>query len=329
MKRISEVLSDNVKLICAIICCCSVLFLVSCKKEEPKNPYLDIVQPVPSQNPDADDLPVGGFAWLHAKVFAPTCANSGCHDGTFEPEFRSMASAYNSLVNHPVIANDPGNTFQYRVVPGNANASFLHKRLTSFVPNTSGIMPLETNGTDWPQNGTYYKEKIAEWINAGAPDIYGNPAPSSTVNTPPVVYGLAVFPQNNTTSPYTRDPNNPFGVGAIMVPAANVDLWILPYDDNAGLNQFASITIKTSTSATDFSSAVSFPFQLSTPITALDFGNNPNSFYYKATMDLSGYAPGTYYLRIYLNDGVQPSLTEIPDNSVNPFWYLVYSIKVI
>lgn len=312
----------------AFFCALVVMFQTACKKDEPHNPYLDIVQPQPQQNPDADDLPVGSFAWLHAKVFAPTCANSGCHDGTFEPEFRTMASAYNSLVNHPVIANDPTNSFEYRVVPGDAESSFLHERLYTFVPNTSGIMPLETNGTDWPENGILYKQKITEWINAGAPDIYGNPAPSSEVNAPPLIYGFGVFPQNNTTQPYLREVDSPYGIGAIEVPAAPVDVWILPYDDNAGFNLFNSITLKTSTSATNFSSQASVPFVLSGPISALDFGNNINPFYYKATLDLSSYAPGTYYLRLYLNDGVQPSLTEVPNNNSNAFWYLIYSIKV-
>lgn len=315
----------------AIIRLCVLVLILfgACKREEPANPYLDFVQPVPNENPDADDLPEGGFAWLHAKVFAPTCANSGCHDGTFEPEFRTMASAYNSLVNHPVIANNPQGSFEYRVVPGNADASFLHERLFTFVPNTSGIMPLETNGTDWPQNGAYYKQKIREWINAGAPDIYGNPAPSAEVNTPPVVYGLAIFPQNNTTNPYTREVDSPYGIGAIEVPAGTVDVWILPFDDNAGINQFSSITLKTSQSATEFNAISSAPFALQTPINALDFGNNPNPFYYKAALDLSGYLPGTYYLRVYLNDGVQSSLTEVPNDNSAPFWYLVFSIKIV
>jgi len=312
-----------------LLCLIVTVFQSACKKDELTNPYLSIVQPVPNDNPDADDLPIGNFAWLHAKVFSPTCANSGCHDGTFEPEFRTIASAYNSLVNHPVIANDQLGSFEHRVVPGNADASFLHERLYTFVPNTSGIMPLETNGTDWPQNGTLYKQKITEWINAGAPDIYGNPAPSSEINSPPVVYGLAIFPQNNTTNPYPREVDSPYGIGAIEVASSIVDVWILPFDDNAGINQFNSITLKTSSSATNFNSPSSVPFLLSTPISALDFGNNANPFYYKASLDLSSYMPGTYYLRVYLNDGVQSTLTELPNNSSTPFWYLIYSIKIL
>lgn len=40
---------------------------------------------------------------LHAGLFKPTCANSGCHDGNFEPDFRTVESSYYSLVQQPVI----------------------------------------------------------------------------------------------------------------------------------------------------------------------------------------------------------------------------------
>jgi hypothetical protein len=186
----------------------------ACKKGGPENPYEDIVRPALTQNPGADQLPEGSFAWLHAKVFKPTCANSGCHDGTFEPEFRTIASSYNSLVNQPVIANNPANSFVHRVVPGNVSSSWLHERMTTFVENTSGIMPLTTEPTsDWDANKEMYISKIVQWINDGAKDMFGNPAPPADANMPPQLYGLAVFPHNNTTSPYPRDENNPFGLG--------------------------------------------------------------------------------------------------------------------
>ena len=91
-----------------------LLVFAACKKEE--NPFEQLEHSSP--NPPSEALPQDNFAWLHQRVFRPVCANSGCHDGTFEPEFRSVGSAYNSLVYAPVIANDPGNSFTYRVLPG-------------------------------------------------------------------------------------------------------------------------------------------------------------------------------------------------------------------
>jgi hypothetical protein len=302
----------------------------SCKRETPLNPYDAIVRPVDNDNPDVDDLPMGSFAWLHGKIFRPTCANSGCHDGTFEPEFRTIASAYHSLVQHPVIANDPDGTYEYRVVPGNANLSFLHARLTSFVPNTSGQMPLDYEpDSDWPANSTLYIQKITEWINTGAKDLYGNPAPPADINAAPLVYGIAVFPVGNTTTPYPRETNSPLGIGSIMVPPGLVDVWIFTFDDNAQTTGFTSIALKASDELAGFGDAPSVPFVLSAPINALLIDNSPSPFYYKATLDLSAAQPGeVWFLRNYIDDGVQTQLTEIPNSASAYFWYLLFSLKI-
>jgi hypothetical protein len=139
-------------------------------------------------------MPEGSFAWLHAKVFRPTCANSGCHDGTFEPEFRSVGSAYNSIVNHPCISNTPDYAYRHRVVPGNADSSFMLLRMVEDVVNTSGIMPAAIDpDSDWEENQDYYIEKIRQWINSGAKDMYGNPAPAAEANMPPLCMGLLFF----------------------------------------------------------------------------------------------------------------------------------------
>lgn len=311
---------------------CTVMFFASCKKTEIKNPYSEVVPVVINDNPDADDLPEGSFAWLHAKVFKPTCANSGCHDGTFEPEFRSMSSAYNSLVNHTVIANTPGLDFVYRVKPGNANESFLHERLTTSVPFSSGMMPLITEpNSDWPANSSFYISKITEWIDGGAKDIYGNIAPSATANMPPIIYGLVVFPHDNTTTPYPREENPQYGIGAIEVPSDLVDVWIYPYDDNAYPNLFQGITLMTSPSSLDFSNATQATFSVSGPISAMPFGDGaPALFYYKTTIDLSSATPGDfYYLRSFLDDGNQSGLTEIPNDDSSPIWFLIFSLKIV
>jgi hypothetical protein len=305
--------------------------LGACKKDTPKNPYDDIETGVNNDNPDPDQYPEGSFAWLHGKIFSPTCANSGCHDGTFEPDFRTISSSYYSLVNHPVVANDEAGSFSQRVVPGNISASFLHERLTVEIPNTSGMMPLAAeDDPSWNANSAFYIQKINDWIAAGAPDMAGNAAPAAGVNSPPLVYGMAIFPVGNTTNPYPRETDSPYGIGAIVVPNTMVDVWIFPFDDNALLNDFEAASLKVSASLSDFSNAISGTFQeQSTPITALDFGNNPNTFYYKATINLSSFESGSLcYVRNYLDDGVQPTLTEVPNNASNPFWYLLFSLRI-
>jgi hypothetical protein len=308
-----------------------VVSAASCKKDEPANPYADLVRTVDNDNPTADNLPEGSFAWLHAKIFKPNCANSGCHDGTFEPEFRTLSSSYNSLVNHSVIANNPQNSFEYRVVPGNAGASWLHERLTVDVENTTGIMPAVVDVTsDWDQYSALYIEKVTAWINDGAKDIFGNNAPPLGSNAPPLVYGLVVFPSGNTTTPYPREEDSQYGIGSILVPATTVDIYVLPYDDIALQTGFTTVDGKLSSSVSDFSSAQNFSFGLTSPISAMDFNDGPQSFYYKATVDLSALESGdSQYLRLYMNDGVQTGLTEVPNSSSNYFWFLLMSLKIV
>lgn len=315
-----------------------VLFLVflffvihGCKEEELTNPYDEMDRTEAAGGSVLQAIPDTNFAWLHERIFRPTCANSGCHDGTFEPEFRTIASAYNSLVNHPVIANNPSGSFTYRVVPGNAEASWIHERLTNDVENTSGMMPLYPADTtpDWIANRAIYIQKITDWINNGAKDMYGNVAPAPGGNSAPLVYGMQIFPAGNTTQPYLREEGTTLPIGSILVPPQAVDVWLIAFDDNAGFTNYESFSVKMSDSVSDFSNAAEVPCTLGDPVTTLDFTGNPGLFYYKATIDLSGVPSGeNRFLRAYVDDGVQPVLTEIPNASSNYFWYLLFSLKV-
>ena len=119
------------------------LVALSCKNnDDPPNPFDD-----PSVQPPADTVEVinfdpNSFEGIHYNVFQYTCANSGCHDGTFEPDFRSIEASYNTLVYQPVIKNDAGGSFTYRVAPGDAANSVLYHRLLVDIDGQSGIMPL-------------------------------------------------------------------------------------------------------------------------------------------------------------------------------------------
>lgn len=284
-----------------------LLLAVACKKEE--NPFDALTHDVDA--PPAEDLPVGNFAWLQQRVFGPTCANSGCHDGTFEPDFRSLGSSYNSLVYHPVIANDPEESFTYRVLPGHPAQSFLYERLTSFVPNTSGIMPVETDGTDWDQNQAQYIAAIAAWIQAGARDPFGRLP--GLGNLEPQVTGFQVFPPGNTTSPYPR-VDAP-GVQPIQVPAGTVDLRFAFTDDSTAASAFTYNKVKVATSVLGFATVPELALTVGPGITAPDFTGAAASFTHTATIDLGAYASGTeLFVRVYVNDGDHDQPTEVPDD---------------
>ena len=107
-----------------------ILFFVFLSCEQDDNPFNnpDLLPPVDTINNTVIDEE--SFIGLHTMIFSPTCSNSGCHDGSFEPDFRTIESSYNTLVYQPVIKNDSVNTYTYRVLPGNSGLSALYARLT-------------------------------------------------------------------------------------------------------------------------------------------------------------------------------------------------------
>jgi hypothetical protein len=303
-----------------------LIALVSCKQES-VNPYDAIVE-VPAAQ-DTTHFPPGTFPYLYKEIFKPTCANSGCHDGSFEPDFRSMNSAYNTLVHHPVIANDETNSFAYRVVPGDTAGSLLHERLVRFLPNSSGVMPLSVeNDSDWPSKKATYIAAINDWIMAGAPDVSGNPAPALNTNLLPMNYGLAVFPTGNTTVQFQRGNPGLVGIGPYSVSSLIADVYIYPWDDNAGLANYQYLGWELSYSATSFQPIASGTFYSTNAILLSDFGGSNAIFTKKSTIDFSAYSGSTMYMRIRLNDGIQGADNFIPTSNSNPFWYAIYSFQI-
>lgn len=282
--------------------------VAACSKEQ-VNPYDELEHASP--NPPAENLPPDNFAWLHQKVFRPTCANSGCHDGHFEPDFRSIASSYNSLVFAPVINNDPQESFTYRVQPGNAQLSFLHERLTVFVPNTSGMMPLEYIGTDWGENQTTYINAITAWINDGAHDMFGGSP--SLGNREPQVTGMLAFATGATSNPFPRGAGA--GVNPIEVTGGSIDLWFAFTDDSTSASALTYNKVKVATSIGAFPLVPEQDLIMGGSINGPDFGNSNTTFTHKASLDLSTYAPGTLlFVRAFVNDGDHMDNTEVPND---------------
>ena len=166
----------------------SIILFYSCKKET-INPYDD-----PNLNPPNTDTlnyftDPSKFSSLYNDIFLKHCSNSGCHDGSFEPDFRTIESSYNTLVYQPVIKNNPSGDYQFRVKAGDIDESVLYTRLLSnsdgsatFDPN-SQVMPLTADIVYDPnQEHVWHLEKedhianIKTWIEEGSKDMFGNPA---------------------------------------------------------------------------------------------------------------------------------------------------------
>lgn len=297
----------------------------TCKKQGFDNPY-DQYTPEPLYNDQTPlaSLPSTNFAYLQNKIFAPTCANSGCHDGAFEPDFRTIASSYNTLVYHPVITNDPLNSFVYRVNPGSVGTSLVYERLINALPNTTGIMPpIATQ--DWTTHKDAYINAIRDWISNGAKDMYGNdPVPG---NPNPIATGFQAFADGNTTTPYNRAPGA--GITPIVVPRTNVDLWFSFTDDQTAPSSFTVNEIKISENMFGFEAVPANVMSNSSTLTANDFENNAVSFSHKYDFDASVYPAGTIlYVRIYVQDADHTDPLETPNKGSSKQVLYLFSLYV-
>ena len=94
-----------------------ITVLFSCQKDT-INPYDDPNLDPPQSNDTSYFNNPSSFSSLQNNIFQPYCNNSGCHDGTFEPDFRTIESSYSTLVYQPVIKNDMDASYEFRVKPG-------------------------------------------------------------------------------------------------------------------------------------------------------------------------------------------------------------------
>lgn len=287
-----------------------VVLFSNCKKDETINPYDD-----PNLDPPTEDsvnyfTDPTAFSALHNNIFSPTCANSGCHDGTFEPDFRTVESAYNTLIYHPIIKNNAANTYQYRVIPGDADMSILYQRLIIDIDSISGIMPLSAENS-WNDNKEQYIQNIKDWINGGAKDIFGN-SPIQA-NLLPQMKGMLAF----ITGQSTILPRDGFR-GSIFVPstANSLDVWFSVTDDQLVSNQLTYNKIKYSNSLFNFEQKPEYSLEVK-PSPILEngyYGSQMVEYYHKYVLDVSNYNQGDIvFIKIYVQDNVN-SVTEIPTN---------------
>lgn len=302
-----------------------LLTLTACKEDPPANPF-DVVDPIEPTDTVIVTLDPVSIEGLHNNIFGKTCANSGCHDGTFEPDFRTIEGTYNTLVYQPIIKNDLQGSFEYRVLPGDVDASQLIARLTYDIDGTSGVMPLVVEpGSDWESNRATYIQNVKDWIQAGAKDLQGN-QPVFNDNALPGMLGVAGF----TDTWLAREDS---GFGALRVPKnqPNLDVYIALSDDNLAPNQLSNNKIRFSSSVDDFSTATDIDLQiLTTPIEQPGFEGEVVSYFHKISIDPLDYAEvgETVFFRVYVKDDSNP-ITEIPANGGAYYIKNYFSFKVI
>lgn len=295
-----------------ILLCLFFAGVQSCKEGE-----ADIKNPFETQNPpdghdqvDGEDAEVdpNTIEGLHKNIFRYNCANSGCHDGNFEPDFRTVESSYNTMVNQPIIKNDELNPLASRVVPGKADMSMLVKRLKVDLNGNSGIMPLVVEpGSDWNDKKEEYIQNIENWINNGALDQ--DSVARGDVDFPPQLHGMCAVVGGNTIA-------RSRGYNPLIIPAGatSAEIWFAFKDDFTDLSAMSGLESNYSIHFESFDSLGwgNLSYQ-STPITANGFFEEDVDHHFKLTIDLTTWNPDdVIWIRTKINDG--KNAIELPND---------------
>ena len=300
------------------------LSFMACKSEDdgpPPNPF-DVHIEVPDSPevvPDSNSL-VG----LHKYIFTQSCAVPGCHDGAFEPDFRTVQSTYSTLVFHPVIKNTQDGRFNMRVKPFDIDESWLHYRVTTS-DQTLGRMPLYDNPLTAGQVAA-----IEQWIMAGAPDMFGNV--SALPNTQPQFLGLAAFlhfgPVEYRVDTIRDDIFAPFGT----LDNHSLTIWLRVEDDSTATGDLGINEMLFSDNPFDFSQAriIKASYHPSPKIVQDFYAEGEDAdFHWSITVNTNSFPPNALtYMRYRTADGSHTETYEFPTENQGIGWQFYMSFFV-
>ena len=262
-----------------------------------------------------DTLSSASFVNLHKELLSPSCNVLGCHDGSFEPDFRTVQSSYNTLVYHTILKNNLDETFTYRVVPGDTANSVLHERLTNccFV-NTNDRMPQDNIGNSLPQEDL---DNVANWILDGAKDITGA-IPNEPNNLPNVKY----YSVTNATydSTYSDNRENGLFYNPFLMPAnEQVNFIFRVTDDHTNAGAMLINELSISEYLDDFNNSINVTSQIF----------ESTYHVWLLAFDTSILEIGkTYYFRYTINDGENAANTTYPNNQTSVIYKSMWSFTV-
>lgn len=259
---------------------------------------------------------------LHRFVFYPKCATNGCHDGHFEPDFRTIQSAWYTLVRAtPVKKQSP---YTFRVTPYDTGQSWMWHRVTT-TDQTLGRMPLYDNALDDASLNA-----IKKWILKGAPDMFGQIMTAENNN--PQLYSLAVL---NSVDSFRYDTSRYISkdYGPIKVPAnTSIDIWLTVYDDSTLFYLIPYSKLYISKKIDDFSNATKVDAPMQTKYLFIPkFYNQLYDGYFtaKVTLNTGNYTSGDIlYLRYESNDGKHANNSMMP-NFNSPFYFKSYFSLIV
>lgn len=296
-----------------IILLCIFLF-ESCKKKDdvPENPYDNV--DYGSTGSSETNLDPNTIQGIHKNILSVKCANPGCHDGHFEPDFRTIQSSYATMVWNKVIKNNAGLTFKYRVVPFDFQKSWFHERLIT-TDQTLGRMPLYANplSNDELQN-------VKTWILNGAKDMFGNNARFPN-NEPQVSGYISINSSYNYRFDTIREGNVYYN--SFKVPAAQtMNILIGVTDDSTAVGSLINNKIKISLNENNFSSPIA-----TYNGTAITFSGTT---YWMFTINPTSLPKNQIlFMRYYTNDKSHTSDTQFPTDNLQYQYKTYWSFKVI
>ena len=296
-----------------------LIFFSSCEKDtNTVNPFDDL-----DKNQDTVGLIIidpepTSIAGIFQNTFKPTCANVGCHDGTFDPDFRTMESSYNTLLFQEPVKND--GTYKYRVEPYNSSKSVIMARLYNAL---SPQMPIQIEpDSDWPTKGDQYIADIKAWIDNGAPDVTGNVRELNSAVAKMRGAGVQI------NGEWLERKRN---AGATILPdSSQASLYIALSHDDMMADKFSHNQIRFSMKYDSFETKLDMPLEvLSTPILGRGFTGELESFTHRINLDIEqtfGTTSGQWFFRVYVKDNINP-ITEIPSN--NGIYYVKEYMSIV
>lgn len=284
-----------------------MIILFSCKKEiiekNAANPF-DSVDYSNDPNNNTTNLNPNTIEGIHKSILQPRCATPGCHDGHFEPDFRTIQSSYATLVWNKVTKNNNSSSFKFRVVPYDFQNSWLHERLIT-KDATIGQMPLYST----PLNSGEVNQ-IKSWIQNGAKDYLGN-SPAYPNSEPQIQY----FVMFNNLFNYRYDTIRVGGVqynSVLLEPSVSinnttVNVMVPITDDSTASSALINTKIKLSLNENDFTN----------PLRSISGGYFSSANAWRFIISPSGLPIDTpIYMRVYTNDGDHPNDTQFPTNNL-------------
>jgi hypothetical protein len=292
-----------------------------CKKDPaPTNPY-DSVDYGSKENEVVLDK--YSLAALHRDIFFPQCGKPGCHDGHFEPDFRTVESTYSTMVYQPITKNNANNDFTFRVLPYQSAKSVLYERISNccFV-NTNDRMPQDNIGI--PMNQEFI-DRIKKWIDNGAPNL--DAAAAKYPNKQPFYQAMVAlddkFPlQFNAISDKVNRVSNidyyafyvTSGQTFTVLPGNYSGSDFVPItDDSTAAENLTQGVLKLSYKKDDFSSPVQ-------SVAATKLVTSGKCYWYSTVNSTGLLTDTTVYMRFYIKDDDHTSAAEFPANqTIDPY----------